>query len=247
MARRLSQEEKERRALMREYSQVAKKWERAHARYWDDYAPRPFIAAGRESDMTAGQYGQVRYQGARLWGNPTAEVKKAEEYSSAQQLKKVIKAMKAELSPAFQKRRVSALRGHALDFAHTIGDDELTRVIGSLTDAQLEELNNTTDFFARFNQWYDPDMNRLEKQQFVDSMKETMLAILSKSAPREQARQQRREKALAKSQQFETRLTGYNEQLAARGATREEKIEQLKRYGVAPLLNTDPEWYLVYL
>lgn len=247
MARRLSQKEKERRALMREYSQVARKWEKAHAKYWDRYAPKPFVAAGRESDMTAGQYGQMRYQGARFWGNPTASVKKAEEYESAYQMKKAIAAMKAELSPSFQKRRASALRGHARDFAGAIGDDELTRLIESLTDAQLEELNNTTDFFARFNQWYDPDMNRMEKQQFIDSLKETIGAIVAKSAPKESAQQQRREKAIAKSQKFEKRLTGYNEQVAARGTTREEKIEQLKRYGVAPLMNTDPEWYLAYL
>lgn len=246
MARKLTDAERKRRQLIKDYNRTVKRWAKAHARYWDKYAPRPYVASGRESDLNAGQMKQLEAQGRPAWGNPTSSHPPAESMDN-RKLQRVTEAMKKELEPAFAKRRVKELRATAKNFASMVGSEVLEVELLALTDEQLERLHRTSDFFAHYDEWY--KVQEEGEQAIAEWIDMLIRTIHAASPPTENQKKavERKKEGLRRSQQREKKLVDYNEQVAARGKTRAEQIEQLKRYGVNPTYSRDPEWYLAYV
>lgn len=131
----------------RDYKRIERQWNRAHDRFWANFADQPFITAFGESDMTIGQ----RSAAGHVKGAPYGDIGyrrglMPDQIRSLSDLEKRQRILEKELSPSYQQKRVRQLRKNLMEHAESFNDPRVPRAIRSLTNEQLFALQNFTNF-----------------------------------------------------------------------------------------------------
>lgn len=131
----------------RDYKRIERQWNKEHNRYWGEFAAHPFLTAYGESDTSLGMrsamshvkglpFGDIDYQRQLLPGQIRSEA----------DLKKRMKILKRELSPAYQRQRITQLRKNLMEHAASFNDPRIPKMIKKLSNEQLFALQNFTNF-----------------------------------------------------------------------------------------------------
>lgn len=131
----------------RDYKRIERQWNKEHNRYWEKFAAHPFLTAYGESDTSLGMrsamshvkglpFGNIDYQRQLLPGQIRSEA----------DLKKRMKILKRELSPAYQRQRITQLRKNLMEHAASFNDPRIPKMIKKLSNEQLFALQNFTNF-----------------------------------------------------------------------------------------------------
>ena len=131
----------------RDYKRIERQWNKEHNRYWEKFAAHPFLTAYGESDTSLGMrsamshvkglpFGNIDYQRQLLPGQIRSEA----------DLKKRTKILKRELSPAYQRQRITQLRKNLMEHAASFNDPRIPKMIKKLSNEQLFALQNFTNF-----------------------------------------------------------------------------------------------------
>lgn len=131
----------------RDYKRIERQWNKEHNRYWDKFAAHPFLTAYGESDTSLGMrsamshvkglpFGNIDYQRQLLPGQIRSEA----------DLKKRMKILKRELSPAYQRQRMTQLRKNLMEHAASFNDPRIPKMMKKLSNEQLFALQNFTNF-----------------------------------------------------------------------------------------------------
>lgn len=131
----------------RDYKRIERQWNKEHNRYWQKFARHPFLTAYGESDTSLGMrsamshvkglpFGDIDYQRQLLPGQIRSEA----------DLKKRMKILKRELSPAYQRQRITQLRKNLMEHAASFNDPRIPKMIKKLSNEQLFALQNFTNF-----------------------------------------------------------------------------------------------------
>lgn len=230
----------------KQYEQAARKWQRAHAKYWDRYENTPYIAGGRTTDMTVGQVALTNRSQREAFGDPLSKPKPFSEIRSTIEARRLIKAMNYESSAEGQKRRRAQLRANTNALMAQLDMPKLQNLLSVLSDHQLEEAYRTTDFFSRGWAHYSGFDDMTEEGFLEENLIATVLATTSKFSPAQQKKLKSREKRLANIEKTTRQREEYNRKIAAKGRTREEKIRLLRQWGVQPV-GAPADWYTRYL
>ena len=146
----------------REYKKIEKLWNKEHDRYWNKFATQPFMTAYGESDMTLGQLSQVSHVKGLPFGNISynREVM-PEQVRSVKELEKRKKILQRELSPSYQKKKVSQLRKNLLAHAAVFNDPRIPNAIKKLSNEQLFALQNFTNFVPIYYRYIETDRDNV--------------------------------------------------------------------------------------
>lgn len=131
----------------RDYKRIERQWNKEHNRYWQKFAAHPFLTAYGESDTSLGMrsamshvkglpFGDIDYQRQLL----------PEQIRSESDLKKRMKILKRELSPTYQRQRITQLRKNLMEHAASFNDPRIPKMIKKLSNEQLFALQNFTNF-----------------------------------------------------------------------------------------------------
>lgn len=130
-----------------DYKRIERQWNKEHNRYWGKFAAHPFLTAYGESDTSLGMrsamshvkglpFGNIDYQRQLLPGQIRSEA----------DLKKRMEILKRELSPAYQRQRITQLRKNLMEHAASFNDPRIPKMIKKLSNEQLFALQNFTNF-----------------------------------------------------------------------------------------------------
>ena len=145
-------------AAYRDYKQLEKKWNKAHDRYWSEFAPKPYITAYGVSDMTLGERSAASHVKGLPFGNIGYKRELLpEQIKSAEDLKNRMKILKRELSPSYQKQRIKQLRKNLIEHAASFNDPAIPKAIKRLSDEQLFALQNFTNFVPLYYRYINTD------------------------------------------------------------------------------------------
>lgn len=142
-------------AEIKYYRELEKKWNKAHKKFWKNYADQPFFTPEGESDVTLGElssyvhvkglpYGDINYQ-----RNVSVE-----NIRGLKDLRRRIKIMETETSKDYEQSRLKNLRINMQNFAHILNDQRLLDMVEDMTDDQLLELWTNSDFVEIFYHAY---------------------------------------------------------------------------------------------
>ena len=131
----------------RDYKRIERQWNNEHNRYWETFAAHPFLTAYGESDTSLGMrsamshvkglpFGNIDYQRQLLPGQVRSEA----------DLKKRMEILKRELSPTYQRQRITQLRKNLMEHAESFNDPRIPKMIKKLSNEQLFALQNFTNF-----------------------------------------------------------------------------------------------------
>lgn len=142
----------------RDYKRIERQWNREHNKYWERFAEQPFITAYGASDTTLGMRSAISHVKGLPFGNIgyTRELL-PEQIRSEADLRKRMEILKKELSPSYQRKRVSQLRKNLLEHAATFNDERLPKMIRKLTNEQLFALQNFTNFVPLYYRYINTD------------------------------------------------------------------------------------------
>lgn len=142
----------------RDYKRIERQWNREHNKYWERFAEQPFITAYGASDTTLGMRSAISHVKGLPFGNIgyTRELL-PEQIRSEADLRKRMEILKRELSPSYQRKRVSQLRKNLLEHAATFNDERLPKMIRKLTNEQLFALQNFTNFVPLYYRYINTD------------------------------------------------------------------------------------------
>lgn len=173
----------------RDYKRIERQWNKEHNKYWEKFANQPFMTAYGPADMTLGQ----RSAAARVKGLPFGNIDYQrellpEQIRSAEDLRRRTQILKREMSPTYQRKRMTQLRRNLLEHAATFNDPRLPNMIRKLSNEQLFALQNFTNFVPLYYRYINTDRDNVMGAQ-ADSMddeaqKEHMILTI------EQVRQQ---------------------------------------------------------
>lgn len=131
----------------RDYKRIERQWNKEHNRYWQKFARHPFLTAYGESDTTLG----MRSAMAHVKGLPFGDIGYQrellpEQIRSVEDLRNRMHILKRELSPSYQRKRITQLRKNLLEHAATFNDPRIPNMIKKLSNEQLFALQNFTNF-----------------------------------------------------------------------------------------------------
>lgn len=187
----------------RDYKRIERQWNREHNKYWERFAEQPFITAYGASDTTLGMRSAISHVKGLPFGNIgyTRELL-PEQIRSEADLRKRMDILKRELSPSYQRKRVSQLRKNLLEHAATFNDERLPNMIRKLTNEQLFALQNFTNFVPLYYRYINTDRDNAMGAQAdaVDdeAQKEHMILTIEQVRKQYPAKKAKRPKSKGK-------------------------------------------------
>lgn len=131
----------------RDYKRIERQWNREHNKYWQKFARHPFLTAYGESDTTLGMRSAMAHVKGLPFGNIDYQRELLpEQIRSVKDLEQRKKILKRELSPSFQRKRITQLRKNLLEHAATFNDPRIPNMIKKMSNEQLFALQNFTNF-----------------------------------------------------------------------------------------------------
>lgn len=131
----------------RDFRRLEKKYNAAHAKWWDTYGNQPFITAAGASETTIAERSlAARLKGMAFGGASAYRETPADKLRGVRDIEKRSAIMRKELSPAYQKERVRNLRKNLLAHASEFNDARIPKLIRKLSNDQLFALQNFTNF-----------------------------------------------------------------------------------------------------
>lgn len=154
----------------RDYKRIERQWNKEHNKYWQKFADQPFMTAYGAADMTLGQ----RSAAAHVKGLPFGNIDYQRELSpeqirSVKDLEQRKKILKREMSPSFQRERITQLRKNLLEHAATFNDPRIPDMIKKLSNDQLFALQNFTNFVPLYYRYINTDRDNVMGAQ-ADAM-----------------------------------------------------------------------------
>lgn len=154
----------------RDYKRIERMWNKEHDRYWNKFADQPFMTAYGDSDMSLGQ----RSAAAHVKGLPFGDIGykrelMPEHIRSVEDLKNRTKILKREMSPSYQRKRITQLRKNLLEHAATFNDPRLPGMIKKLSNEQVFALQNFTNFVPLYYRYLSTDSDNVMGAQ-ADAM-----------------------------------------------------------------------------
>lgn len=154
----------------RDYKRIERQWNKEHNKYWQKFADQPFMTAYGAADMTLGQ----RSAAAHVKGLPFGNIDYRrellpEQIRSVKDLEQRKKILKREMSPSFQRKRITQLRKNLLEHAATFNDPRIPNMIKKLSNDQLFALQNFTNFVPLYYRYINTDRDNVMGAQ-ADAM-----------------------------------------------------------------------------
>lgn len=154
----------------RDYKRIERQWNKEHNRYWKKFANHPFMTAYGAADMTLGQRSAVSHVKGLPFGNIDYQRELLpEQIRSVNDLEQRKKILKRELSPSFQRKRITLLRKNLLEHAATFNDPRIPNMIKKLSNEQLFALQNFTNFVPLYYRYINTDRDNVMGAQ-ADAM-----------------------------------------------------------------------------
>jgi hypothetical protein len=131
----------------RDFRRLEKKYNAAHAKWWDTYGNQPFITAEGASETTIAERSlAARLKGMAFGGASAYRETPVEKLRGVKDIEKRSAIMRRELSPTYQKERTRTLRRNLLAHASEFNDPRIPKMIRKLSNEQLFALQNFTNF-----------------------------------------------------------------------------------------------------
>lgn len=131
----------------RDYKRLERQWNKEHNKYWQKFAAHPFLTAYGESDTTLGMRSAMAHVKGLPFGNIDYQRQLLpEQIRSEADLRKRAQILKRELSPAYQRQRITQLRKNLMEHAASFNDPRIPAMIKKLSNEQLFALQNFTNF-----------------------------------------------------------------------------------------------------
>lgn len=184
----------------RDYKRLERQWNREHNRYWQKFAAHPFLTAYGESDTTLGMRSAMAHVKGLPFGNIDYQRQLLpEQIRSEADLRKRAQILKRELSPTYQRKRITQLRKNLLEHAATFNDPRIPNMIMKLSNEQLFALQNFTNFVPLYYRYINTDRDNVMGAQ-ADAMddeaqKEHMILTIQQvqnQYPKKQTRKRKR-------------------------------------------------------
>lgn len=184
----------------RDYKRLERQWNREHNRYWQKFAAHPFLTAYGESDTTLGMRSAMAHVKGLPFGNIDYQRQLLpEQIRSEADLRKRAQILKRELSPTYQRKRITQLRKNLLEHAATFNDPRIPNMIRKLSNEQLFALQNFTNFVPLYYRYINTDRDNVMGAQ-ADAMddeaqKEHMILTIQQvqnQYPKKQTRKRKR-------------------------------------------------------
>lgn len=154
----------------RDYKRIERQWNKEHNRYWQKFAQHPFLTAYGAADMTLGQRSAASHVKGLPFGNIDYQRELLpEQIRSVNDLEQRKKILKRELSPSFQRKRITQLRKNLLDHAAMFNDPRIPNMIKKLSNEQLFALQNFTNFVPLYYRYINTDRDNVMGAQ-ADAM-----------------------------------------------------------------------------
>lgn len=152
-----------------EYLKLEKKWNKAHDKFWKREAMSTFYTPEGASDTTLGMKSSYAHVKGLPFGdigyNRKADISKIR---GSKDLQRRIDIMRIETSPEYEQNRLKQLRENMKDFAAgAMNDKALYNMVDIMTDEQLLELWQNSDFVEMFYHSY-PGKNGTSVSQAFD-------------------------------------------------------------------------------
>lgn len=167
----------------RDYKRLERQWNREHNRYWQKFAAHPFLTAYGESDTTLGMRSAMAHVKGLPFGNIDYQRQLLpEQIRSEADLRKRAQILKRELSPTYQRKRITQLRKSLLEHAATFNDPRIPNMIRKLSNEQLFALQNFTNFVPLYYRYINTDRDNVMGAQADamddDAQKEHMILTI---------------------------------------------------------------------
>lgn len=131
----------------RDYKRLERQWNKEHNKYWQKFAAHPYLTAYGESDTTLGMRSAMAHVKGLPFGNIDYQRQLLpEQIRSEADLRKRAQILKRELSPTYQRQRITQLRKNLMEHAASFNDPRLPAMIKKLSNEQLFALQNFTNF-----------------------------------------------------------------------------------------------------
>lgn len=131
----------------RDFRRLEKRYNVAHAKWWDKYGQQSFITAEGASETTIAERSlAARLKGMAFGGASAYRETPAERLRGVKDIEKRSAIMRKELSPSYQKERTRALRKNLLAHASEFNDPRIPKMIRKLSNEHLFALQNFTNF-----------------------------------------------------------------------------------------------------
>ena len=131
----------------RDYKRLERQWNKEHNKYWQKFAAHPYLTAYGESDTTLGMRSAMAHVKGLPFGNIDYQRQLLpEQIRSEADLRKRAQILKRELSPTYQRKRITQLRKNLMEHAASFNDPRLPAMIKKLSNEQLFALQNFTNF-----------------------------------------------------------------------------------------------------
>lgn len=158
----------------REYKRIETRWNVEHDRYWKKFAEHPFLTAYGESDTTLGMRSAMSHvKGLPFGGIDYKRELLPEQIRGVEDLHKRMQILKRELSPSYQRKRITQLRKNLLEHAATFNDPRIPNMIKKLSNEQLFALQNFTNFVPLYYRYINTDKDNVLGAQ-ADAMDDDM-------------------------------------------------------------------------
>ena len=180
----------------RDYKRIERQWNKEHNRYWNKFANHPFMTAYGAADMTLGQRSAASHVKGLPFGNIDYQRELLpEQIRSVNDLEQRKKILKRELSPSFQRKRITLLRKNLLGHAATFNDPRILNMIKKLSNEQLFALQNFTNFVPLYYRYINTDRDNVMGAQDDEAQKEHMVLTIQQvqnQYPKKAARKRKR-------------------------------------------------------
>lgn len=154
----------------RDYKRIERQWNKEHNEYWQKFANQPFMTAYGAADMTLGQRSAAAHVKGLPFGNIDYQRQLLpEQIRSEADLRKRAQILKRELSPTYQRKRITQLRKNLLEHAATFNDPRIPNMIRKLSNEQLFALQNFTNFVPLYYRYINTDRDNVMGAQ-ADAM-----------------------------------------------------------------------------
>lgn len=172
----------------RDFRRLEKRYNAAHAKWWDTYGQQPFITAGGASETTIAERSlAARLKGMAFGGASAYRETPAERLRGVKDIEKRSAIMHRELSPSYQKERTRTLRKNLLAHAATFNDPRIPKMIRKLSNEQLFALQNFTNFVPLYYRYMSTnvevtlgeDIDAIEHDAQVQHMIDTIEQVRS--------------------------------------------------------------------
>lgn len=131
----------------RDFRRLERQWNKQHDKYWQKFAAHPFLTAYGESDTTLGMRSAMAHVKGLPFGNIDYQRQLLpEQIRSEADLRKRAQILKRELSPTYQRQRITQLRKNLMEHAASFNDPRIPAMIKKLSNEQLFALQNFTNF-----------------------------------------------------------------------------------------------------